>query len=439
WEVLVASNEIIVSPRFPPMLGVTMDDLLPLTSERWYGLVHPEDRPSASNAVYECFAEMGKVFEIDLRMRHAEGRWVWIRARGTVIERDADQRPVRMVGTHIDVTTAKEVEVQLRDNETKFRSLFELSPVGIALNDLRSGRFLQMNDALVGPTGYTREELLERSSYDIMAPEQQEDGTSVLMELRRDGRYGPHEREYVRRDGTRYPVLLSGIRMVGADGNEVIWSIVQDISQRKAMESELAAAALRDKLTGLANRSMFMDRLQKAIARVRSGQQRLFGVLFLDFDRFKLVNDAMGHDAGDELLQQIAQRLRGAMRNSEREDAMGNLIARFGGDEFLVLINDLREGQDAERIAERLLGSLAPAYSIHGREVHSTASIGIVTSVQCLESAEAVVRNADVAMYEAKRAGRACCVLFSEAMHTRLARHLTIESALRTTASALSR
>ncbi len=156
-------------------------------------------------------------------------------------------------------------------------------------------------------------------------------------------------------------------------------------------------------------------------------------MLFLDFDHFKLINDTLGHEAGDELLRQIADRLRGALRASDAmsDDPDSNVVARFGGDEFVILINDVRAGTDVGRMAERLLNFLAPAYHLGAREVHSTASIGIVTSDQCTESAEAVIRNADVAMYEAKRSGRGCSVIFNEAMHTRLTRHVTIESGLR--------
>jgi diguanylate cyclase (GGDEF)-like protein len=169
------------------------------------------------------------------------------------------------------------------------------------------------------------------------------------------------------------------------------------------------------------------------MARVHSRHQQLFAVLFLDCDRFKLVNDTLGHKAGDELLQQIARRLRGALRNADTDSAEedGNIVSRFGGDEFLILINDLQSPGDATVIAERLLNALTPAHLIFGSEVHSTASIGIVTSDQCLSSAEDIVRNADVAMYEAKRGGRACSVVFNEAMHTRLTRHVTIETDLR--------
>ena len=327
---------------------------------------------------------------------------------------------------------AKEQE-RLQDSESKFRGLFELSPVGISLNDMATGRFLQANDALLGPTGYSREELESLTYWDITPIAYAAQEKEQIESLNQSGRYGPYEKEFIRKDGSRFPVLLSGMRMTDANNRIVIWSLVQDISQRKVMELKLTQAARCDRLTGLANRALFMERLHHAIARVRAKQQPLFAVLFLDFDHFKLLNDTLGHEAGDELLKRIAVRLRAALRSTDAmsDDTNGNLIARFGGDEFVILINDLAVGKDAPRVAERLLNSLAPVYTIHGREVHSSASIGIVTSEQCLESPEEVIRNADVAMYEAKRSGRACSAVFNEAMHTRLTRHVTIESGLR--------
>jgi diguanylate cyclase (GGDEF)-like protein len=216
----------------------------------------------------------------------------------------------------------------------------------------------------------------------------------------------------------------ASLRMVG---------VTLDVTKHKVLESQLTDAARSDKLTGLANRALFMERLAGAVDRVRKGEQRFFAVLFLDFDRFKLVNDTLGHKAGDELLRQIARRLQRELRASDAisDNENGNVVARFGGDEFLLLINDLRAAADATRIAERLLNALAPAYDILGSEVHSSASIGIVTSDQSAMSAEDVVRNADVAMYEAKRAGRACSVVFNEVMHEQLTRHVTIEASLR--------
>ena len=434
WDWDVISGDVVINDRWAAMLGYRVAEVQPLTAAKWRALFHPEDFAATFAAVKASLAASpGTVFETDFRMRHAAGHWVWMSSRGNVIERDAGGRALRMAGINVDISARKETELALKDSERKFRSLFELSPVGIALNDLQTGRFLQVNDALLAPTGYGREELLRLTYWDLTPASYSAEEQAQLESIKNSARYGPYEKEYVRKDGSRYPVLLSGIRMTDASGREVIWSIVQDISQRKALESELAAAARCDKLTGLANRTLFMERLQAVVDRVHAGGRQSFAVLFLDFDHFKLIDDALGHEAGDELLRQIATRLRASLRTSDAatDDDADTLICRFGGDEFLVLLSGLHVSADAGRIAERLLNALAPAYSIHGRDVHSTASIGIVTSEQGIESAEAVVRNADVAMYEAKRSGRACSVVFNEAMHTRLTRHVTIESGLR--------
>src|SRR5690606_40302924 len=138
-----------------------------------------------------------------------------------------------------------------------------------------------------------------------------------LASMDREGHYGPYEKEYLRKDGSRYPVLLSGIRLSDARGRKVVWSIVQDISQRKAVERELADAARLDRLTGLANRTMFIERLQQEMQARRNGNPRHFAVLFLDFDHFKMVNDTLGHDAGDTLLRQIAHRLGTSLRGND--------------------------------------------------------------------------------------------------------------------------
>ena len=208
-----------------------------------------------------------------------------------------------------------------------------------------------------------------------------------------------------------------------------------DFAARKAMEAVLLEAAQQDKLTGLPNREVFLDRLGHTLQRVRTGEQLQFAVLFLDFDRFKLVNDTLGHEAGDELLRQIARRLHSCLRGDAAGIANSEdvLISRFGGDEFLVLIDDSQGARNVVRVSEHLLEALAPAYDVLSREVHSMASVGIVIGdpVSCNSSAEEIVRNADVAMYEAKRSGRGCCVVFNEGMHARLTRHVAIEASLR--------
>jgi diguanylate cyclase (GGDEF)-like protein/PAS domain S-box-containing protein len=397
----------------------------------WSEWVHPEDRAI-------CDWEMERALVGDLTFNHEfrvclpGGAVRHLRATAKV-QRDAAGKALRIVGIDVDVTAAKLSERALVESEAKFRTLFELSPVGIALTEMKQGRFLHLNDALAAPTGYSREELLGMTFWDLTPDRHHAADNEQIAAAADSNRFGPYEKEYRRKDGSTYPVLLSGIHTLDAAGNDVAWCIIQDISQRKAMESALADAARRDKLTGLANRAVFIERLDAAVERVTRGAQAYFAVLFIDFDRFKLVNDTLGHEAGDRLLRQIAERLRSVLRTTDAltADIDGNVVSRFGGDEFLILINDLKTPADAVRIAERLLNGLAAAYPTQSGEVHSTASIGIVTSDQCCTNAEEVVRNADVAMYEAKRAGRACSVVFNEVMHTRLTRHVTIENGLR--------
>lgn len=207
---------------------------------------------------------------------------------------------------------------------------------------------------------------------------------------------------------------------------------ISDISSLKEVEQELMRAARLDRLTGLPNRGLFLDRLQRAIDRSDRAQKHSYAVMFLDFDRFKLINDSLGHDAGDALLVEIANKLRGHVRAVDPLSAniSGHLSARLGGDEFVVLLDELRGIDDAAQIAQQLLEAFAKPHRIGKHEVYSTASIGIVCGDPSYERAEDVVRDADTAMYEAKRRGKAQYVVFDASMRERVQRHLKLESDL---------
>ncbi len=188
-----------------------------------------------------------------------------------------------------------------------------------------------------------------------------------------------------------------------------------------------------DELTGLCNRAEFVRRLNAALAQAAAHRSHLCAVLLLDLDRFKLINHTLGHESGDLLLRAFAQRLRSTLRDQGAGDERSprSLAARFGGDEFAVLLTNLSDAADAVAVGQRLLAAGARPYRIAGHDVHSSASAGIVTSRGAGEGAETLIRNADVAMHEAKRAGKRRCVLFNDAMQSRLTRELSIENALR--------
>ena len=210
--------------------------------------------------------------------------------------------------------------------------------------------------------------------------------------------------------------------------------VAMDVNAQKAMEQQLRVAARTDGLTQLPNRTVVVEKIRQAIERHRQQPGYNFAVLFMDFDRFKQVNDTLGHTVGDELLRQIARRLQDSLRPGDsfvHTSDFAQMAARIGGDEFVVLLDDIRGDLDAEIVASRLLDVLAAPYQVEGHRVSSTVSIGIVTSTHAEPDADAVLRDADIAMYEAKRTGRARYAMFDPAMRQRVNASVSLENDLR--------
>ena len=210
--------------------------------------------------------------------------------------------------------------------------------------------------------------------------------------------------------------------------------VAMDVQAQKAMEHELRHAARTDELTQLPNRSVLLNAIEQAIARGRAQPGYQFAVLFMDFDRFKQVNDTLGHSVGDELLRQIASRMQDSLRPGDsliQTSDLAHVAARIGGDEFVVLLDDIRGDLDAEIVASRLIDVLSMPYSIGVHRVVSSASIGIVTSTHAADDADSVLRDADIAMYEAKRTGRGRYVMFEPSMRHQVSATVSLENDLR--------
>ncbi len=222
-------------------------------------------------------------------------------------------------------------------------------------------------------------------------------------------------------------LLVVGIALAG----HVVGAIV--IGHHRDRLADRTRLAMYDRLTGLPNRHMFMELLGKAIARATRQPDWKYAVLFLDFDRFKMVNDSLGHSVGDLLLAEVARRLNYAVRATDAVAALGGVAtpARLGGDEFIVLVEGLLRHEHAATVAERLLVVLAEPYDLNGHIIQRTASIGITTSEIAYTTAEEVIRDADTAMYRAKAAGKARYVMFDQQMHLEAVARLTLENELR--------
>ena len=432
--------------------------------------------------------------------------------------------------------------------EEKLRGLFELCPLGIALTDM-DGRFVRFNEAFREICGYPADELMQLDYWALTPRKYEADEARQLESLRRTGRYGPYEKEYVRKDGRPVPLRLNGMLIRDRDGHDYIWSIVEDITDRQRIEADLRIAArvfdsqegmvitdargviLRvnraftettgysaeeaigqtprllksgrhnedfyhamwdtigrngswqgevwdrrkngeiypkwltisavkndagevthyvgthfditerklaeerirelaffDQLTGLPNRTLLIDRLKQAItASTRSGKYA--ALLFIDLDNFKTLNDTLGHDTGDMLLRQVATRLTAGIR-------AGDTVARLGGDEFVIVLTELRQQEadaahDTELIAGKILATLAAPYDLGGANHRITASIGATLFMDHRVSVELLMKQADMAMYRAKAAGRNALRFFDPDMESAVIQRVALEADLR--------
>ncbi len=314
-------------------------------------------------------------------------------------------------------------EEELREAEERFRSSFDNASIGMALVGL-DGRWIRVNEALAQLTGYPAEELVGKSFRDLTPKEDVAADIDAFEELLAGHRDTYHaEKRYVRADGELVWTSLNVSVVRDGEGQLVhLISQMQDITARKAAEHELAQRALHDPLTGLPNRVLFTDRVQVALAHVQRSHQPL-SVFFIDLDRFKLVNDSLGHAVGDRMLIAIAQRL-------ERVVRPGDTVSRFGGDEFTVLCENADE-RSAAVIGERILGTLNAPVEIDGQELFASASIGIAATRDHRVPAEAMLRDSDAAMYRAKDQGGARVALFDGRLHLRATERLELENDLR--------
>jgi diguanylate cyclase (GGDEF)-like protein/PAS domain S-box-containing protein len=277
-------------------------------------------------------------------------------------------------------------------------AIFALCPVGIALNDLATGRFIDVNAALLAATGYTREEMLALTLWDVTPAEDHAEVNLHLERMAETGRCGPCEMENIRKDGSRFPTMLSGMLVTDLAGRSLLWSIVEDISERKQAEAQIMHQAHHDDLTGLPNRRLFQERLKNALERARRGRH-IGAVAMIDLDDFKTVNDGLGHQAGDAILVEAAARLTGCTRATDT-------VARFGGDEFLVLLDGLASIEVVDTVAGKMRRALARPYTVEGRQVEIGVSIGVALFSEDSEDPDELLRLADIAMYKAKRSGR---------------------------------
>jgi len=314
---------------------------------------------------------------------------------------------------------------ELRESEDRFQSAFTHAAVGMALVST-DGRIVQANTSLARMLGRTEAEFAGMEIAQMFHPD---DNAALQAEVRGilDGVDTTFAAELRCRHSQGIDVWVSlngSIFTARPPLSRCLILQLQDITDRRRAEARLQHIAYHDGLTDLANRNHFVEQLVRAIATVRRHRDRRFAVLFLDFDRFKLVNDSLGHSVGDALLIELARRMQASLRPKD-------LIARLGGDEFAILVEDMNADREVVKLAERLQEMLAEPLYLNGVAVSTSASIGITTSTLGYDSPEQVMRDADIAMYRAKAQGKGRYAIFDSALHAEVAAQLWLEGELR--------
>jgi len=439
WEWNVQTGLVSSDERLAEILGLSLADIDGFRMQDYMALSHRDDIAASKVELQRHLAGQVEFYGMEGRFRHRDGGWRWIRSRGRLAHRTADGQPLLMFGTTEDITQRKEAELAAGAVQLMLQGLFDASPVGISRVDLVTRAAVDFNPAMCQMLGRSREDLLADGGLgQHFAPESRDARWQALALALEKGSFGPREAVMLHASGRHVNVVMSGARVLDESGHPFLWSVVQDISGRKRMEAELRVAAEQDALTGLPNRHVLMARLTQMQERALRAPGYRFAVMFLDFDRFKLVNDTLGHAAGDELLVMLAQRLRSVLSARVAEGAKAlpaaqdhSFVARFGGDEFVYVAAGIDGEREALAIAERLQAALALPYEVKGQVIQSGVSIGLAMGDSGEGVPHVLLRNADTAMYEAKQNGRGSTVVFDQAMHARLSRAVQIEAGLR--------
>ena len=406
------------SPAITRVLGFRPAEWAALdNSER----IHPHDLEALEGWWEQVLQEPGTIMRGELRARAADGSYRWC---ALVLRNLLDDPAVNaVVANFTDITDRVEYRQDLAESERTFRTLFASNPQPMWVYDLETFAFLEVNTAAVEHYGFTHEEFLGMTLFDIRPPDEAERLRADLTQPRVPFEMTRHWRHRLR-DGRLIDVEISSHALT-FHGRTAALVSVQDVTDRVALEDQLRHQAFHDSLTGLANRALFLDRVELALR--RSGRAGAgVAVLLLDLDEFKTVNDSLGHSAGDELLRVVAGRVRESLRPEDT-------AARLGGDEFAILVDGVHGPEEGRAVAARIRDSLRGVVHLDDRQMFVQASIGIALAADAERdvTAEDLLRNADTAMYSAKAAGKGGVDVFQPRMHAAALARLETEAELR--------
>lgn len=383
--------------------------------------IHPHDLPLVTQRLRSHLRGEAPLFMSEHRMdMRGDGQWTWVRARGRVVEHDAQGRALRLAGTARDITASRNAEYEHRVASEVMRSMSE----AVAVLDAEY-RFITVNPSFSRMTGYDGAEVAGQPLSLLDSRQNTSDSTARMStQLQREGRWSG-EAWKVRKDGEEILCRIETNVVPDASGQRLMVVLVlNDITEQKRAEQELRYLANYDTLTSLPNRSLLSERLSRAVVRARRERTRV-AVLFIDLDRFKDINDSLGHATGDRILRAAAARVQQTVGHQ-------HTVARLAGDEFTVVLEGITAPADAERVAERVIQAFTQPLSFGDRlEIAVSPSIGISLYPEHAQVPTELLKHADTAMYQAKSAGRHTWAVYSEEMDEKTRHRAILTSALR--------
>ncbi|WP_051906953.1 PAS domain S-box protein [Methylomarinum vadi] len=416
YDVNINTGERTYNAQYASMLGYESVGFRE-DAENYFQRIHPDDRAGWLAAYSGCISGERNNFRAEFRMRTADSEWKWILAMGAVVEYDQHGNPLRFIGTHTDISARKLSEERLR----LLASVFDSSHESIIITDA-SLNIVAVNKAFTEMTGYTAEESIGQHVRLLKSGLHNNAYYKAMWKHINEWGYWQGELWVRHKAGDSYP-SLSAISAVRSEIGEITHyvKLAADITQHKESEQRIQQLAYYDALTGVPNRILMREQAQKAFALAERNNTEL-ALFFIDLDRFKNINDSLGHVFGDQLLQMVAERLYNVVRDTDT-------VCRLGGDEFLLLLS--ADSSIAARVARKLLAVVCEPYSIAEHSLQITCSIGIGIFPKDGITFEELLKNADIAMYKAKDSGRNSFHFFSMEMNAYAMERLKLENALR--------
>lgn len=400
WDWNVETNEVFFSNRFKEMLGYKANEMSNHLDE-WDTRIHPDDKKRVYADIKKYFNHEVSIYENEYRMKCKDGSYQWRLSRGKVVSWSEDDEPLRMIGTHMDITDRKLAEEKMQLSAKVFSETTE----GISITNAE-GKIIDVNPAFCEITGFKKDEVIGKSPSILGSGKHSPEFYSTMWQAIDKLGYWQGEIWNRKKEGTLYVELLSISSILDKDGSVSHYvGIFTDITDIKKQQETLEQMAHYDVLTQLPNRVLLADRFTQALAHSKR-KESLLAVCFLDLDNFKPVNDIYGHETGDQLLVEVAKRIKFIIREEDT-------VSRQGGDEFVLLLGDIESFTQCEQILERIIESLAQPYVIDEQSISISASIGVSLYPMDNSDLDTLMRHADQAMYQSKLAGRNRYSLFN--------------------------